>query len=240
MGLGCAMSDFFLLSEAEITSLFLSLKISGLAVLGALPVAYTLAYILAMTRFPGKFFLDVIAHLPLILPPIVMGYVLLILFGTQGIFGQYLQQYFAIRLAFDWKGAVLASALVTLPFQIQAIRLSLQTIDPKFRQAAASLGASKTDQLISIILPLSLPGLVSGFFTAFAASLGEFGAIITFAANIPGKTQTLPLAIYSALQSPGGEIQAQKLVVLSIMLAVSGLLIAHFSRSYLQKRYRLL
>lgn len=217
------------LSEAEIQALLLSLKVSAVAVAAALPFAIAAGLVLSRKEFPGKFFADGIVHLPLVLPPVVMGYLLLIVFGTNGAVGAWLNETFGVRFVFSWTGAALASAIVTFPFQVRAIRLALDAIDPGLEQAARTLGAGPIDCLVSVTLPLALPGLIAGAITAFAASLGQFGAIITFVSNVPGETRTLPLAIYTAIQTPGGEAAAARLVVLSIVLALAGLMLSELA-----------
>ena len=191
-----------ILTPDEIEALLLSLKISSVAVAAALPFAVATALILSR-RFRGKSLLDGIVQLPLVLPPVAMGFLLLMIFGTRSGVGAFLKDQFGIVLVFRWTGAVLASAIFTFPFQVRAIRLALEARDKGLDEAARTLGAGWFDRLINITLPLALPGLVAGAITAFAASLGEFGAIITFVSNIPGETRTLPLAIYTALQTPG-------------------------------------
>lgn len=213
------------LTPDEIEALLLSLKISSVAVAAALPFAVATALILSR-GFRGKSLLDGIVQLPLVLPPVAMGFLLLVVFGTRGGVGVFLKDHFGIVLVFRWTGAVLASAIFTFPFQVRAIRLALEARDRGLDEAARTLGAGWFDRLVNITLPLALPGLVAGAITAFAASLGEFGAIITFVSNIPGETRTLPLAIYTALQTPGGEAEAARLSALSIVLAFLFLLIA--------------
>lgn len=207
-------------SPAEIEALLLSLRIAAVAVAGALPFAFATAVALARGPFPGRTLLDGIVHLPLVLPPVALGFLLLALLGTRAGLGAFLAEHFGIRLVFHWSGAALASAILTFPFQVRAIRLVLELRDSGLDAAAASLGAGPLDRFFSITLPLAAPGMIAGAVTAFAASLGEFGAIITFVSNIPGETQTLPLAIYSALQQPGGEAAAMRLASLSISLAL--------------------
>ena len=214
------------LSPAEIDALMLSLKIAAVAVTGALPLAIAAACLLTFGRFPGRFLIDAIVHLPLILPPVVMGYLLLISFGTRAPIGAWLLHNFDIRLVFSWTGAALAAGIVSFPFQVRAIRIALENIDPGLHQAAETLGAGPVDRFINLTLPLALPGIIAGAITAFSASLGEFGAIITFVSNIPGETRTLPLAIYTAIQTPGGELAAARLAALSIGLALCGLIIS--------------
>ena len=208
------------LTPPESEALLLSLRISFVAVFGALPFAVAAALLLARTRFAGKTLVDGLIHVPLVLPPVAIGFLLLMAFGTRHGLGAFLLQTFGIRLVFSWTGAALASAVITFPFQVRAIRLSLEGIDPGLGEAAQTLGASWWDRLVNVTLPLALPGIAAGIITAFAASLGEFGAIITFVSNIPGETRTLPLAIYTALQAPGGEAEAMRLSLLSIALAL--------------------
>ena len=223
------------LTQAEITALVLSLKVASIAVLIALPFALIVAEILSRWRFPGRALLDGLVHLPLVLPPVVMGYLLLITFGTKAPVGQWLLEHFGIRFMFSWTGAALAAAIVTFPFQVRSIRLALEAIDPGLREAAATLGAGPVDRFLHITLPLALPGIIAGAITAFAASLGEFGAIITFVSNVPGETRTLPLAIYSALQTPGGESVAARLAILSILLALVGLALSEVAASKVKR-----
>jgi molybdate transport system permease protein len=214
-----------LLTPAETEALLLSLRISAVAVICALPVALIAALLLARRNFPGRSLLEGILHLPLALPPVAVGYLLLMSLGPREPLGAWLAQ-FGIRFAFSWTGAALAAALMTFPFQYRAIKLSVQAQDAKLAEAAATLGAGPFDRFVNLTLPLALPGIIAGAITAFAASLGEFGAIITFVSNIPGETRTLPLAIYSALQQPGGEQEAARLAGLSIILALIGMMLA--------------
>ena len=174
----------------------------------------------------GKALLDGLIHLPLVLPPVALGYLLLVSFGTRAPLGAFLLEHFGLRFVFSWTGAALASAILVFPFQVRAIRLSLEAQDPGLSQAAETLGAGRLDRIVNLYLPLALPGILGGAVTAFAASLGEFGAIITFVSNIPGETRTIPLAIYTAIQSPGGEAAAARLAALSIVLALAGLVLA--------------
>lgn len=212
------------LSEAEVQALVLSMKIASIAVIAALPFAIMSAWLLVRGRFPGRVVLDALVHLPLVLPPVVIGYLLLVSLGTRAPLGAWLAETFNIRFVFSWTGAALAAAIVTFPFQVRAIRLSLESIDPGLDEAARTLGAGPWDRFFNLTLPLAAPGIIAGAITAFAASLGEFGAIITFVSNIPGETRTLPLAIYTAIQSPGGEVAAARLALLSISLALVGLI----------------
>ncbi len=213
------------LTADEVQALLLSLKVSSVAVALALPFAAATALLLSRS-FRGKIVLDGIVQLPLVLPPVALGFVLLLIFGTRGGAGAFLKDYFGLVLVFRWTGAVLASAIFTFPFQVRAIRLALEARDLGLDEAARTLGAGFFDRLLNVTLPLALPGLAAGAITAFAASLGEFGAIITFVSNIPGETRTLPLAIYTALQTPGGEAEAARLSALSVLLAFLFLLAA--------------
>jgi molybdate transport system permease protein len=194
-----------------------------------LPFAVVAAALLANRRFPGMLLVDGLLHLPLVLPPVALGYLLLLTFGTRAPVGAWLLHHLGIRLVFSWTGAALAAAILTFPFQVRAIRSAIEAADPGLNDAAATLGAGAFDQAINLTLPLALPGIVAGAITAFAASLGEFGAIITFVSNIPGETRTLPLAIYAALQAPGGEAEAARLSALSILLALCGLTLAELA-----------
>ena len=211
----------------EVAALLLSIKVSAVAVTASLPLALATAVLLNRS-FKGKILLDGIVHLPLVLPPVAVGFILLMLFGTRAGLGALLLNWFGIRLVFRWTGAALASAVFTFPFQVRAIRIGLEAQDKGLIEAAQTLGAGRFDRFFNITLPLALPGLLAGAVTAFAASLGEFGAIITFVSNIPGETRTLPLAIYSALQIPGGEIEAARLSTLSIGLALIFMLLAQW------------
>ena len=225
-----------MLTDAEAEALWLSLKVSTVAVAIALPFAFAAALLLARRSFPGKTLVDAVIHLPLVLPPVVVGYLLLLTFGVRGPVGAWLDDVFGIRLVFSWQGAALAAAIVTFPFQVRAIRLTVEALDPGLLDAARTLGAPWWDRLVTLILPLALPGILAGAVTAFAASLGEFGAIITFVANIPGETRTLPLAIYTAIQTPGGETLAARLAGLSIALALVGLTASEAAARALARR----
>jgi molybdate transport system permease protein len=214
------------LSEAELQALWLSLWVALRSVAFSLPVAIAAAWVLSRPRFPGKTLLDGLVHLPLVLPPVVVGYLLLLGFGVRGPIGQYLYEGFGLRLAFTSEGASLATAVMAFPLMVRAIRLALDAVDRGLEDAARTLGAGAFDRFASITLPLMLPGILAGAVVAFAASLGEFGAVITFASNIPGETQTLPLAIYQAIQTPDGDAMAARLAGLSIVLALGGLLLS--------------
>jgi molybdate transport system permease protein len=215
-----------LFTAAELEALGLSLRVALVAVLAVLPFAFLAALMLARCQFRGKALVDGLIHLPLVLPPVALGYLLLISLGTRAPLGAFLLDTFGIRFVFSWTGAALASAILTFPFQVRAIRLSLEAQDRGLAEAAETLGAGPLDRLFSLYLPLAVPGILGGAVTAFAACLGEFGAIITFVSNIPGETRTIPLAIYTAIQSPGGEAAAARLAALSIALALAGLVLA--------------
>jgi molybdate transport system permease protein len=216
------------LSPAEWTALELSLRIAIVATACALPFGIAIGWLLARKKFWGKTALDGLVHLPLVLPPVAVGYVLLLLFGVRGPIGGWLRAHFGIQLAFTTAGAALATAVMTFPLMVRAIRLSLENVDRGLEAAATTLGAGPLDRFATITLPLMLPGILAGAVTAFSAGLGEFGAVITFASNVPGVTRTLPLALYTAMQSPGGETLALRLAVLSFALGLSGLLVAEF------------
>ena len=194
------------------------------SVLLSLLPALAIAWLLTRRRFAGRTLLDAVVHLPLVLPPVVVGYLLLLLLGVRGPVGQWLEQWWGIRLVFTTNGAALATAVMSFPLMVRAMRLSLEGVDTGLEQAARTLGAGPFDRFITITLPLMLPGVLAGAVTAFAAGLGEFGAVITFVSNIPGETRTLPLALYSALQSPDGDALAARLALLSFGLGLAGLL----------------
>jgi molybdate transport system permease protein len=212
------------LSPAETTALLLSLKVAFWSVAASLPFAVALAWVLSRLSFPGKSLLDAVVHLPLVLPPVVVGYFLLLLFGRRGPIGAFLEEYLGITFIFRWTGAALACAVMGLPLLVRAVRQSLDAVDRGLEAAAATLGAPPLWVFASVTLPLILPGILTGMLLSFARSLGEFGATITFVSNIPGETQTLPLAIYSFTQVPGGDAQALRLCILSIVLSLAALM----------------
>jgi molybdate transport system permease protein len=213
-----------MLTAAELEALRLSLQVALVAVAMALPLAVLVAWLLARYRFPGKTLFDAAVHLPLVLPPVVIGYFLLVLFGTRGPLGGWLYETLGVRLIFTRWGAALAAAVMSFPLMVRAIRLALEAVDRGLEAAARTLGASRPDVFFSVTLPLMLPGVVSGCIVAFAAALGDFGATITFVGNVQGETQTLSLAIYSLTQTPDGDAAALRLVVISLLLAVAALL----------------
>jgi molybdate transport system permease protein len=211
-------------NPAEWAIIALSLKVSLVAVALTLPPAYALAWLLARRRFPGRILLDAAVHLPLVVPPVVTGWLLLVLFGRTGPVGAWLEETFGLVLVFRWTGAALAAAVMALPLMVRAMRLSIEAVDRRLVGAARTLGATPWRAFLTITLPLSLPGILAGTMLGFARSLGEFGATITFASNIPGETRTLPLAIYSGLQLPGGEAAVTRLAIISVLLSVAALL----------------
>jgi molybdate transport system permease protein len=206
----------------------LSLKVSVVAVLITLPLAYGLAWVLARRRFPGRILLDALVHLPLVVPPVVTGWLLLILFGRNGPIGAWLEAHLGLVLVFRWTGAALAAAVMALPLMVRAMRLSIEAVDRRLVDAARTLGARRWRAFLTITLPLSLPGIAAGAMLGFARSLGEFGATITFASNIAGETRTLPLAIYSGLQLPGGEALVTRLSLISIALSLAALVLSEW------------
>lgn len=210
------------------TALALSLKVSLVATLVSLPLGLLVAYALARWRFPGHGLLNGLVHLPLILPPVVTGYLLLLTFGRQGWVGSLLWDWFGVTFAFRWTGAALAAGVMAFPLLVRAIRLAIEAVDPKLEEAAATLGASRPVVFTTVTLPLILPGVIAGAVLAFAKAMGEFGATITFVANIPGETQTLPTAIYSFLQVPGGDGAALKLVLISVAVAMGALALSEW------------
>jgi len=210
----------------EWQALGLSLAVATRSVLFSLPLAIAVAWVLARGRFAGRALLDAFVHLPLVLPPVAVGYLLLVLFGNRGPIGGWLHEQFGLQLVFSRSGAALATAVMSFPLMVRAIRVSLEHIDPGLEDAARTLGAGAFDRFRSVTLPLMLPGILAGAVTAFAASLGEFGAVITFVSNIPGETRTLPLALYTALQMPGGDAVAARLAALSFALGFAGLAVA--------------
>jgi molybdate transport system permease protein len=212
------------LSPAETTALLLSLKVAFWSVAASLPFAVALAWVLSRLSFPGKSLFDAVVHLPLVLPPVVVGYFLLLAFGRRGPVGAFLEEYLGVTFMFRWTGAALACAVMGLPLLVRAVRQSLDAVDRGLEAAAATLGASPPWVFASVTLPLILPGILMGMLLSFARSLGEFGATITFVSNIPGETQTLPLAIYAFTQVPGGDAQAMRLCILSILLSLAALM----------------
>lgn len=226
------------LTPFEAEALWLSLRVAIASLAVTLPVGLSLGWILARGRFPGKWLVEALVNLPLVLPPVVTGLVLLLLFGRQGPVGAWLHEVFGVTLAFHWTGAALAAGIMALPLVVRPIRLSLEQADRGLEQAAATLGVSPLGVFGRVTLPLLAPGLVAGAFLGFARAFGEFGATVTFAGSIPGETQTLPVAIYAALQRAGGETQVLRLAVLSVLISVAALVMVEwFNRRTLARRY---
>ena len=209
-------------------ALLLSLSVAGRSVLFSLPFAVLVAWLLARRRFVGRTVFDAFVHLPLVLPPVVVGYLLLLLFGVRGPVGGWLDRQFGVQLVFTTAGAALATAVMSFPLMVRTIRPSLESVDRRLEDAARTLGAGPFDRFFSVTLPLMLPGVLAGAVTAFAAGLGQFGAVITFVSNIPGETRTLPLALYTAIQTPGGEGLAARIAIVSFVLGLAGLLVAEW------------
>ena len=230
------MLSFLALSPEETSAIRLSLRVAVWAMLCSLPLGVAIALLLARGRFWGKSILDGAVHLPLVLPPVVTGYLLLLLFGRNGPLGAFLAERFGIVFAFRWTGAALACAVMGFPLMVRAIRLSIEAIDRRLEDAAGTLGAAPVWGFATITLPLMLPGILAGMILAFARSMGEFGATITFVSNIPGETQTLPTAIYSFIEIPGGEAKALRLTLISIALSMAALLLAEFLARRLARR----
>lgn len=225
-----------MLSGEEWSILATSLGIAGRAIGFSLPIAIAVAWALARKRFPGKSVLDAIVHLPIVLPPVLVGFLLLMTFGRRGPIGGWLDSTFGISLAFTAEGAALATAVMTFPLLVRSIRLAFEMADPGLLEAAAMLRAGPWDRFTSVALPLAGPAILAGAVTAFAAGLGEFGAVISFAANVPGETQTLPLAIWSAMQQPDGEATAYRLGAISFSVAVIGLVCAELLQRWARRR----
>lgn len=212
----------------ELDALQVSLKVSLWSALWSFPIALGVAWILARKEFAGKAILNAVIHIPLVVPPVVIGYLLLVLLGRQGALGQLLYDWFGVGLVFTWQGAAIAASVVAFPLFVRPIRQALEAVDPRLEEAAVTLGADRRQAFFAVTLPMVLPGVITGALLFFARALGEFGATITFAANIPGETQTLPLALYTATQTPGGDSMALRLVFLSLALAVGALLVSEW------------
>ncbi|SQI41561.1 Molybdenum transport system permease protein modB [Leminorella richardii] len=227
-----------MLSAYEYEALLLSLKVAAVAVAFSLPIGIMVAWVLARCNFPGKALIDSVIHLPLVLPPVVIGYLLLIGMGKRGIIGQWLYEWFGFSFTFSWRGAVLASAVIAFPLMVRAIRLALEAVDTRLEQAARTLGAGFWRVFFTVTLPLAFPGLLAGVVLAFARSLGEFGATITFVSNIPGETRTIPLAMYTLIETPGAEGDAARLCIIAILLSLLSLLMSEWLARWSQKRLR--
>jgi len=224
------------MSDAEFEALALSLQVALRSVICSLPLAIAVAWLLTRRRFSGRALLDAFVHLPMVLPPVMIGYVLLLLFGVRGPIGHWLYQHFGIRTAFTTGGAALATAVMAFPLMVRTIRVALENVDRGLEEAARTLGAGPIDRFLSVTLPLMAPGILAGAVTAFVASLGEFGAVITFAGNVPGQTRTLPIALYSALQTPDGGAEAARIALLSFALGLVGLFAAELLARGLRQR----
>ena len=222
----------------ELAAIQLSLKVATWATLATLPVGLMTALVLARGKFFGKTLLDALVHLPLVMPPVVTGYLLLLGFGRRGPLGAWLEDTFGIVFAFNWKGAALACAVMGFPLMVRAVRLSLEAIDPGLEAAARTLGAGPLAVFFSVTLPLAAPGVVTGALLSFARSLGEFGATITFVSNIPGETRTLPLAIYSYTHVPGGDAQALRLSLIAVVLSIAALFFSEVLARRARERVR--
>jgi molybdate transport system permease protein len=224
-------------TSEELQIVWLSLKVAGIATIGLAIPAIAIAWVLARTRFWGRSLVNIIVHLPLVVPPVVTGYLLLRIFGRRGPVGSWLEQYLGLQLSFRWTGAALAAAVMAFPLAVRAIRLGIENVDQRLEEAAETLGASPPWTFVTVTLPLALPGLVAGLIIGFAKALGEFGATITFVSNIPGETQTLALAIFTQLERPGGDIAAMRLVWLSIGISVVALIASEaLGRSFSRAR----
>lgn len=228
----------FTLTPVELEALSLSLRVGIVSVVASLPVALACAWLLARCDFPGKAIFDGVVHLPLVLPPVAVGFTLLVLFGRNGVMGAWLYDHLGFTFAFNWKGAALASAVMAFPLMVRAMRLSLEAVDEKLEAAARSLGAGSWRVAGTITLPLMAPGILTGAILAFARSVGEFGATITFVSNIPGETRTLPIALYALTQVPGGDEAAWRLAILSVLLALAALIFSEFAARRLNARVR--
>lgn len=229
-------SAFFVLSHAEIETLALSVKVATFCTLLICLPAIAVAWLLAKKDFVGKSLLDGLVHIPLILPPVVPGFLLLLLFGNQGLIGKWLHEALGITIAFTWVGAVIASAVMAFPLIVRSVRLAISQVDSKLEVAAQSLGASPLKVFLTITLPMAIPGVITGLILAFSRSLGEFGATITFVGNIEGETRTLPLAIYSYTQTPNSDFLAMRLVLLSVLIALSAIVLSNFLERKAAKR----
>ena len=213
-----------MLTPAEWGIVLLSLQVGGVAVLATLPLAFALAFLLARARFPGKLLVDGLVHLPLVVPPVVTGWLLLLAFAPAGPVGRWLMSWFGVTVLFRWTGAAIAAGVMALPLMVRAMRISIEAVDRRLEQAARTLGARPWRVFWSVTLPLSLPGVIAGAVLGFARALGEFGATITFVSNVPGETETLPLAIYAALQQPGGEAMVLRLSAIAVLLSLLALI----------------
>lgn len=230
--------SWFALTDSEWVALLLSLRIASVATLCSLPLAIITAMALARGRFPGKSLLNGIVHLPLVLPPVVTGFVLLVLFGRRGPIGAFLADHFGLIFSFRWTGAALACGVMGFPLMVRSIRLSIEAIDRGLEDAAATLGANPAWVFVTVTLPLMLPGIIAGAILGFAKAVGEFGATITFVSNIPGETQTLSAAIYTLTQVPGGDAGAFRLTIIAVVVSMVALLASEFAAHSINRRMR--
>ncbi len=228
--------EWLALSNDEWTAILLSLRVSSIAMLASLPFGILVAYLLARGRFWGKSLLNGFVHLPLILPPVVTGFLLLVLLGRRGLAGGLLEHYFGVVLSFRWTGAAVACAVMGFPLMVRSIRLSIECVDRKLEEAAGVLGASPAWVFMTVTLPLILPGVIAGMILSFAKAMGEFGATITFVSNIPGETQTLSAAIYTFTQVPGGDLGAMRLTVVAVVISFAALLASEFLAHFVGRR----
>ena len=226
----------FSLTPLETEALALSLRVGLWSVVISLPLGILTAWLLARYEFPGKLLVNGIVHLPLVLPPVVVGYALLVLLGRRGLIGAWLHDQLGITLAFNWKGAAVAAAVMAFPLMVRAIRLSIEAVDQRLEAAACTLGAGPIDVFFTVTLPLIFPGIITGVILGFIRGIGEFGATITFVSNIPGQTQTLPLALYSFTQTPGGDTGALRLAIISVALALAALIASEILAQRLVRR----
>jgi molybdate transport system permease protein len=224
------------LTPLELEALRLSLRVGAWSVAASVPLGLAVAFLLARRNFPGKIVIDGLVHLPLVLPPVVVGFALLVLFGRRGPVGAFLYDRLGVTFAFNWKGAALASGVMGFPLMVRAMRLSLELVDRRLEQAARTLGAGRARVFLTITLPLMAPGILTGIILAFARSISEFGATITFVSNIPGETRTLPLALYALTQVPGGDTAAWRLALLSVALAMVALIVSELMARRLGRR----
>ena len=231
------MGIFFKFSDIELSAIALSFKVAFCCAILVLPIAILVGWWLARKSFRGKSLIEGIINLPLVLPPVATGFILLLLLGAKGLVGQYLNEWFGIRIAFTYYAAVIASMIVSFPLAVRAIRLSIEMVDPGFEEAAKTLGASSFQAFLRITLPLAFPGIISGFVLSFARSLGEFGATIIFAGNISGETQTIPLALFNQIQIPGMESSAFRLLLVAVVFSFLAMSASEFLVKKLHKRY---
>lgn len=228
----------FQLTDAEWEAIRLSLQVAIVGVAGSLPFGIAIAWLLARCNFPGKSLVDGIVHIPLVVPPVVVGYGLLVLLGRRGLVGAWLYEHLGITLIFTWKGAAIASAVMGFPLLVRALRLSLEAVDRKLEAAARTLGAGPLDVFASVTMPLALPGLLAGMVLAFARGLGEFGATIVFVGNIPGETRTIPIAIYTLTQDPEGDLPALRLSIIAVILALVAVMLSELLARRIDRRIR--